>query len=311
MSETLDAFRLRRRQSSDDRMPAKTRSAIIRLNEPISTDIETDSDMNGKTPDTPEQEYDADLITLLEAVWGRGFMSPGGSGEVDRIVHGIDLSAMKILDIGCGVGGADVHLAKCYAPTIVIGVDVEADLISRCQNLAAAEQVTASVDFRLVSPGPLPIEEGSIDLVFSKDSIIHIEDKASLAKDVRRVLKPGGWFAASDWLAGYTDQPSQEMLDYVQAEGLDFGLANAQTYTAALEQAGFEDISLDDRNAWYQREARVERDNLKGALFDGLLSAVGQKFLTHQIGVWDKMIVALDQGQLRPTHLRARSPSGC
>jgi len=28
----------------------------------------------------------------------------------------------------------------------------------------------------------------------------------------------------------------------------------------------------------------------------------------HEIEVWDKMIVALEQGQLRPTHLRGRKP---
>ena len=28
------------------------------------------------------QEYDGDLIALLEAVWGEGFMSPGGTDNV-------------------------------------------------------------------------------------------------------------------------------------------------------------------------------------------------------------------------------------
>jgi hypothetical protein len=43
-------------------------------------------------------------------------------------------------------------------------------------------------------------------------------------------------------------------------------------------------------------------------LYAGLESIVGTEFLEHEIKVWDKMIVALDQGQLRPTHLRARKP---
>ena len=45
-----------------------------------------------------------------------------------------------------------------------------------------------------------------------------------------------------------------------------------------------------------------------GQLFAGLSAEVGKEFLEHEIEVWDKMIVALDQGQLRPTHLRGRRP---
>ena len=98
------------------------------------------------------------------------------------------------------------------------------------------------------------------------------------------------------------------MKAYIIAEGLDFGLASAKTYRLALETAGFVDIEIVDRNEWYRQEARRERDQLRGALYDGLTKQVGREFLEHEIDVWDKMIVALDRGELRPTHLRCRKP---
>ncbi len=254
----------------------------------------------------PEQEYDDELVALLEAVWGVGFMSPGGNAEVDRIVDGLDLSGATILDIGCGIGGADVHLASSHAPSKVIGIDIEEDLIRRCDKLAQSEGVGELVDFRCVSPGPLPIADGSVDVVFSKDSIIHIADKNALAVEIERVLKPGGWFAASDWLAGYEAEPSAEMRDYITAEGLDFELASATAYSTALAAAGFDNIAIDDRNEWARKQGRLDREKLAGPLFDNLVSEVRREFLKREIDVWDKMIVALDQGQLRPTHLRAR-----
>ena len=58
------------------------------------------------------QEYDDDLMALLEAIWGEGFMSPGGVDEVDRYLDGIDLHDRSVLDIGCGLGGIDVHLVR-------------------------------------------------------------------------------------------------------------------------------------------------------------------------------------------------------
>ena len=254
------------------------------------------------------QEYDDDLVALLEAVWGEGFMSPGSTDEVDLYLQGVDLAGSSVLDIGCGLGGVDVHLVKQHRAGKVTGIDIEPDLIQRCERLAQKYGIAEQTDFLCVEPGPLPFADASFDAVTSKDSIIHIADKHALAADIFRVLKPGGHFAASDWLAGYEGEPSPEMQAYIVAEGLDFGLASAKTYRQALEAAGFVDIEIVDRNDWYRAEARREREQLRGALYDGLASQVGSEFLEHEIDVWNKMIVAADQGQLRPTHLRCRKP---
>lgn len=254
------------------------------------------------------QEYDDDLIALLEAVWGEGFLSPGGTAEVDRVLAGLDTRHKSVLDIGCGVGGVDIHIAEQHGAALVTGVDVEPHLIERCARLAQKRGVSGATRFLCVEPGPLPFEHAEFDLVTSKDSIVHIPDKHVLASDIHRVLKPGGWFAASDWLAGYEGEPSPEMLAYLETEGLDFGLASAPTYQDALSSAGFEAVEIRDRNDWYRSMARQERDNLAGCLYGDLESTVGAEFLDHEIDVWDTMIVALDRGDLRPTHLRARKP---
>jgi phosphoethanolamine N-methyltransferase len=254
------------------------------------------------------QEYDDNLMALLEAIWGEGFMSPGGTDEVDRYLEGVSLEDRSVLDIGCGLGGIVIHLLRQHGAAQVTGIDVEATLIERCELLAQKYQVEAQTRFVCVEPGPLPFDDASFDIVTSKDSIIHIEDKHRLAADVYRVLNPGGWFVASDWLAGYEGQASPEMQAYLVAEGLDFGLASAKIYADALQQAGFIDIDIVDRNDWYRQQARSEREQLGGILYEGLVSTVGSEFLEHEIEVWDKMIVALDQGQLRPTHLRGRKP---
>jgi len=255
------------------------------------------------------QEYDDNLMALLEALWGEGFMSPGGVAEVDRYLAGIELRGKTVLDIGCGLGGVDLHLLRQHEARQVTGIDIDPALIEGCRQLADKYQVADRARFICVEPGPLAFDDASFEIVTSKDSIIHIADKHALAADVFRVLEAGGWFVASDWLAGYDDQPSPEMQAYLVAEGLDFGLASATTYSEALRAAGFVDIDIVDRNDWYRQQARIEREQLTGKLYDGLASKVGTDFVEHEIDVWNKMIVALDQGQLRPTHLRGRKPA--
>ena len=257
---------------------------------------------------TEFQEYDESLMALLEAIWGEGFMSPGGVQEVDRFLSGLDLAGCSVLDIGCGLGGVDIHLAGKRGASRVTGIDIEPELIERCRGLARKYGLEERTEFVRVEPGRLPFAEAQFDLVTSKDSIIHIADKHALAADTFRVLKAGGHFAASDWLAGYDGLPPAEMQAYIEAEGLDFSPASAQTYAAALQAADFVDIQVVDRNEWYRQQAREERERLAGALYDGLQSQVGRDFLEHNIEIWDKMIIALDAGQLRPTHLRGTKP---
>ena len=63
-----------------------------------------------------EPEYDDTAIRFLEALWGEGYLSPGGPEEVDRVVQGLSLKGKAILDIGCGPGGAWMKLARSESP---------------------------------------------------------------------------------------------------------------------------------------------------------------------------------------------------
>jgi phosphoethanolamine N-methyltransferase len=86
-------------------------------------------------------------------------------------------------------------------------------------------------------------------VVFSKDSIIHIPDKGALFAEVRRVLKPGGTFAASDWLSG--EGPDAEAALRHMGGHLHFEMATAPQMEKILRDAGFKSVSSVDRNAWY------------------------------------------------------------
>lgn len=252
--------------------------------------------------------YDEAHIAFLEALWGEGWLSPGGPDELARVLDGLDLGGLRVLDIGCGTGGLTAALAADYGAAAVIGIDVEPTTCAAAAAMAAKRGVTDRVEIREVEPGPLPFPDATFDLVFSKDSIVHIPDKEALAAEVFRVLRPGGIFAASDWLTGRDGPPSEEMAFYLKCEDLDFGMASPARYRSALEAAGFADIRLVDRNGWYREEARRELARLEGperTRFEGLL---GAEEVARQIRTWSAMIPVLDSGEHCPHHLRARKP---
>ena len=252
--------------------------------------------------------YHSNLIGILERIWGDGWLSPGGPDEVARLLDGLTLKGKSVLDIGCGAGGIDVLLAQTYGAAFVCGIDVEDTVLNTARAKAAKAGLQNRIGIMKVVPGPLPFPPETFDVVFSKDSIVHIPDKHSLMKDVFRILKPGGFFAASDWLIGHDNEPSALMKAYIASEGLDFGMASPERYRDALTSAGFENISVISRNAWYRETARKELAMLSGPLYKEAAASLGQDFVDHNIEIWKNMIPVLDNGEHCPTHLRGFKP---
>ena len=252
--------------------------------------------------------YNSQVISFLEELWGDGFLSPGGSDEVKKVIEGIQINDKRVLDIGSGSGACAVLLAKDFSAKQVVGIDVESPVCEAAQNSVLAAGLSEKISIELVSPGKLPFEDGSFDIVFSKDSIIHIPDKSALAEDVFRVLKPGGHFAASDWLISHAGQPSREMSEYIKAEGLDFAMASPGEYQEAFSKAGFVDVELVNRNPWYSSIAAKELEWLKGPERAGLSIRHGKEFIDHQVEIWEKLVGVLKSGEHCPHHIRAKKP---
>lgn len=135
----------------------------------------------------------------MELIWGDGFMAPGGEGNVDNLVEGLELQGKQVLDIGCGLGRPACILAKKYG-AYVVGTDLESHLIDRSKQRAKAMGLVESTDFMVVKPGPLEFADESFDVIVSSGAFTQIHDKLGMYKECLRVLKPGGVLSCYDWM---------------------------------------------------------------------------------------------------------------
>ncbi len=259
--------------------------------------------------DEHENEYDDNFVHALELVWGEGFLSPGKADEVAKALEGVDISGKSVLDVGSGVGGVDIALVRNHGAGSVLGIDVEQPLTDRAIARAEREGLSDRITYRNVTPGPFPLDDASFDVVFSKDAMIHIPDKPALFAEVYRVLKPGGFFSGSDWMRGNEEPATPELERWLEIVGLTFELESQEQYRAALEEAGFENVTLVDRRDWAREVLRDDYEQLAGAKHEGLRAGVGDeadKYVQMWHAAWQTAVV----GQLAPGHLRGFKPAG-
>ena len=251
-----------------------------------------------------DDEYSDQFVAGLEWMWGEGFLSPGGPAEVAELLHGIDLSGKKGLDIGCGLGGIDLLLIQHFDAHFVQGIDVEASLIERARSAAKRADLTAALDFKLVTPGPLPFRDDEFDFVFSKDSMVHIPDKRACYQEIRRVLKPGGLLVFSDWF-GSADPPTEAMLEWLDVVDLTFQLGTLGQAIDILSTLGFDSVTARDRNHWYGRYMGEELATLSGEQYIKLVGEIGDDAAAQRLRSSRLKRLVVEQGQLRPGHIQA------
>lgn len=251
-------------------------------------------------------EYGDDMIALLQLIWGEGFMTPGGAACIGRTVAGHDLAGKRVLDIGSGLGGQDLVLARDYGAKVV-GIDIEPDLVERARRLVAREGLADRIRIELARPGPLAFPDESFDAVYSSGAFTQIADKAGIFGECRRVLKSGGHLLVYDWMKA-PGPYSADMLYFFKMEGLTYAMDTLEAHGDLLAEVGFADIEIEDASEEYRRDAHAEYELMKGALRPRMLELLGPEQTEHFIEDWRSMTVVLDKGEMRPGRYRARKP---
>lgn len=105
--------------------------------------------------------------------------------------------AMRVLDIATGTGNAAIAAARLGA--IVTGIDVTPELFDEAEARAIAESLFVSWDEG--DAEQLPYVDASFDRVLSSFGLMFVHDSRAAARELVRVLRPGGVFAACNWAA--------------------------------------------------------------------------------------------------------------
>lgn len=101
-----------------------------------------------------------------------------------------DISALRALEIGCGLGRFSRALARRFGE--VTGIDVSDEMIRRAR---AAHEGWEGLRFRATDGETIPLPPQSVDFVFSYEVFQHMPSHRVIQANLRevgRVLRPGG-----------------------------------------------------------------------------------------------------------------------
>jgi SAM-dependent methyltransferase len=154
-----------------------------------------------------------------------------------------------ILDVGCGSGALDRHLARRFGDANpIVAVDVNPFLLREAAALADEENLTARIAFRAGNAERLPFPDAHFDHAFTVTVLEECDADLAL-RELHRVLKPGGRLGA---IVRAIDMPQWWHLDLPedlrrktaippQSVG-PRGVADASLYSR-MARAGFADLA--------------------------------------------------------------------
>lgn len=120
----------------------------------------------------------------------------GHYDSVDTIISMSEVSTKdKVLDIACGTGIVTCEFAKHGQS--VVGLDITKDMITQAIKTQMEQNLT-NVKFDLGNVEPLPYEDNSFDIVFTRYSFHHFLDTKKVFNEMIRVCKPNGKIIVTD-----------------------------------------------------------------------------------------------------------------
>ena len=132
-----------------------------------------------------EREVDRRFATVVDSVVRRAALREGD----------------RVLDLGTGTGAVAVRAASLVGTTgLVTAVDISSEMLALARERADGLGLR-NVALREGRAEALPVDASSCDAVLASLSLMYVIDRTAAAREIARVLRPGGRFVAAVWAA--------------------------------------------------------------------------------------------------------------
>lgn len=275
-----------------------------------------------ESPNTTQAEAEAyydsdDADAFYSLIWGGEDIHVGCYEEtkdikaasietVDRMIGNLSNvgQGTKVLDLGAGYGGSARRLAKEY------GCDVTCLNISEAQNDTNRyknRRANLENQIRVLhgSFDDIPETDGTFDVVWSQDAILHAPDRKKVLSEAYRVLKPGGELIFTDPMQA-DDLPDGVLQPVYDRLALP-DLGSMRFYRDAATAIGFEVLNQDELVHNLRTHYNRVREELESR-YEEIAEKSSKAYLDKMIVGLKNWVEAADKGYLAWGIQRFRKP---
>lgn len=159
-------------------------------------------------------------------------MNLSNANMINRGVESLDIKTGEtVLEIGPGNGSHVGSIIDVADKVIYYGIDISETMILEANKLNEGLVINGQVIFALSDGNKLDFQDGFFDKIFTVNTVYFWRDPVAYAKEIFRVLKPGGVFGLV-----FSDKSFMEQLPFTK---FGFQLYDKNLAKKLLQQAGF------------------------------------------------------------------------
>ena len=130
-----------------------------------------------------QREIDARFAPVIERLLAHADLKPGDS----------------LVDLGTGTGSVAFAAAARAGDTgRITAVDISPEMLAKARALAAGLSLQ-SIQFEEGRAEAIPVGDSSQDVVLASLSLMYVIDRGAAAREIARILRPGGRFVGAVW----------------------------------------------------------------------------------------------------------------
>jgi tocopherol O-methyltransferase len=218
---------------------------------------------------------------LHHGYWIRGDESKE-EAQLQLTEHLAHLANVKpgsdILDVGCGFGASSLYLAERYTANVT-GITISPVQVEMASQSAKTKGLNAK--FILMDAEAMTFQK-QFDLIWCVESISHMQDRHAFFSSAAKLLKPGGWFAITDWFKNKSLTPAntRKYIDPIE-KGMFVELQTMGDYQQLLIPNGLQIMHREILNRNCAKTWDLGLEIIKDKHFWALAATLGTHFVSY------------------------------
>jgi cyclopropane fatty-acyl-phospholipid synthase-like methyltransferase len=152
----------------------------------------------------------------------------------------------KVMDAGCGVGGAAFFIHKMTNASIT-GISLSQKQIALAKETVVKNELSGKVDFFVMDFTQTSFRSKSFDVIWACESVCHASQKSDFIKECFRLLKKGGQLIMCDFfLTNENQEDKNHWIDKWKSTWAVTDFVTLENFKSSLEENGFESVNTWD-----------------------------------------------------------------